>query len=323
MNNEGPHTTRRVSSLVSFCQRDISSLGEDMPIDLIRPILQNCSADVLVRFEQASPVTWFTEMWKALCSRSFPLMTEQHFAAQEPECWRDAYFRLRDFEKERLDAVAAKLRGKREEERKRKEGTQIKFTDKTPPVKRSRGSGLTTQKTLFQKTVSEASKVQKGVYAARKNPSMLIPKTTTFSASIYSTSSLKPTKPTFPSSIPVSSGNTTGTRVTVTSVPKPNPSASKTPATSFPNPKSSIIRPTGDLTLSSSVRSNVSVANSPIRRTAMALPLSQKPGFPRPPGELRTLSPKVRKDPTSVLFLPRPRVQPPVPTHSNSMRSRA
>ena len=35
---------------------------------------------------------WLAELWKALCFRTFPLMAEEHFATQMPECWRDAYF---------------------------------------------------------------------------------------------------------------------------------------------------------------------------------------------------------------------------------------
>lgn len=33
------------------------SLGEDASFELVRPILQNCSADALLRFEQATPVS--------------------------------------------------------------------------------------------------------------------------------------------------------------------------------------------------------------------------------------------------------------------------
>lgn len=34
----------------------ICSLGDDVPIELVKPILQNCSAETLLRLEHTSPV---------------------------------------------------------------------------------------------------------------------------------------------------------------------------------------------------------------------------------------------------------------------------
>lgn len=33
------------------------SLGEDVPFELVAPVIQHCSGDALLRFEQASPVS--------------------------------------------------------------------------------------------------------------------------------------------------------------------------------------------------------------------------------------------------------------------------
>lgn len=46
---------------------------------------------------------------------------------------------LRDLEVQRLEAVGSKLRIQREELEQRKKDSQIKLTDKVPPVKRYRG----------------------------------------------------------------------------------------------------------------------------------------------------------------------------------------
>ncbi|KAI0819084.1 RNA polymerase II transcription factor SIII subunit A-domain-containing protein [Irpex lacteus] len=321
---------KRVPSLVSLCQRvasanveSISSLGNGMPISLIRPILQNCPADVLARFELTSPeiCSETPDVWKTLCFRTFPLTAEQHFAAQEPECWRNAYFRLRVFEKERLDAVAARLRVKREEERKRKEGTQIKFTDKLPPVKRSRGTGwgiTTPPKTLFQKTRTHAAKLQKGIYAAHLNPSTPIFKT---NRPLASTSSASSSASISPPPVPAihSSGNATGTRVSVAVVPK-----AKAPSTTATPNSSRRLYPPGDCTISTSVRSNLPTMHPSPRGTITAPPPPRVSVYSSVSGKLRTVPPPtVGKDPTPSLLLSKPRGQVHISTHSNAVRSRA
>lgn len=58
-----------------------------------------------------------------------------------------------------------------EEERKRQKG--IKITDRLPPMKRARGwSSAPQHKSLFQKTRSEASKIQRTMFEPRMRPPM-------------------------------------------------------------------------------------------------------------------------------------------------------
>ncbi|KAN0123711.1 hypothetical protein V8E52_002201 [Russula decolorans] len=57
------------------------------------------------------------------------------------------------------------------EERRKQEG--IKFTDRPPPMKRARGwSSAPQQKSLFQKTRSEASKIQRTMFEPPMRPPM-------------------------------------------------------------------------------------------------------------------------------------------------------
>ncbi|KAI0685666.1 RNA polymerase II transcription factor SIII subunit A-domain-containing protein [Cytidiella melzeri] len=324
-------TTSRIPSLVNICQRvasahleSMSSLGENMPIDLVRPILQNCSAEVLVRFEDANPelCTETSDMWKALCFRTFSLAAERHFTADSPECWREAYFRLQELEKERLDAVAARLRLKREEERKRKEDTQIKLTDRMPPVKRTRGStwGTPTQpKTLFQKTRLGAAKIQKGIYASHMNPSTSMVKASSWLPNTSSSSLARvTTTASAASSTPTSSpASTIGTRVTVTSVRKHQEVPIKSLANSPPSSRQSPLRTAGNLTLSSPEKTNLSLTRTPGHGFFRATSSSQTR-----PSESRVLPLKVRKNSASTLLMPKPPGQY-LPTYSGGMRPRA
>ncbi|KAI0341650.1 hypothetical protein BDW22DRAFT_1358482 [Trametopsis cervina] len=269
--------TRAVPSLVQICQRvasahveNMSSLGDNIRIDLVRPILQNCPAEALVRLENATPEICCEtpEMWKALCFRSFPLLAQQQYSTEQPESWREAYFNLRDFEKHRLDAVAAKLLVKRQEERKRKEDAQIKFTDKLPPPKRTRGSswGTSQPKTLFQKTRSDAAKFHKGIYGARTITPAQAMKANRLPAGPSNVRSSQGPERALPPTDTSSFGSTTGTRVTVTSIPKRRgPTSPEMSIASKPGSTSSNAQFSSFLTSSPSIRAGPSHKPFPAR----------------------------------------------------------
>ncbi|RDB21396.1 Elongin-A [Hypsizygus marmoreus] len=185
MNLDAETTPRRFPTLVQLCQRVagthveyITSLGDDLSYTLVKPILQRCNAEQLLRLQQASPhlQTETPEIWKDLCYSTFPLSIERYSMGPEdaPRPWKDHYFYLREAEAKRLEEAGTKLRNQRLEAEERKKEREVKITDRVPPPKRQRtGWGMNPQpKTLFQKTRSEASKLQKNMYNARIMPPM-------------------------------------------------------------------------------------------------------------------------------------------------------
>ncbi|KAG1861749.1 RNA polymerase II transcription factor SIII subunit A-domain-containing protein [Suillus subalutaceus] len=168
--------SRRLPTLVTYCQRvlstytdSISSLGDDaIRYDVIKPVLECCSADTLLRLEQSSPYLEndTSEIWQRLCWKSFPLLAEQYLqeGSEAPESWRDQFFLLREAEAERLELAGSRLRSQRMEAEERKK-------EREPPPKRARGWGAPSQpKTLFQKTKNEATKFRSSMYNARLLP---------------------------------------------------------------------------------------------------------------------------------------------------------
>ncbi|KAI0807888.1 RNA polymerase II transcription factor SIII subunit A-domain-containing protein [Fomes fomentarius] len=170
---------RRIPTLVQYCQRvagahvdNICSLGGGLRYDLIRPVLENCTPDTLLRFEENDPYIAkdSSDIWKGLLMKEFPIAAHQYEtnAVEEPESWRDELFALRDKERRRLDELSARLKASRQEEEERKKESAIKITDKLPPAKRARPWGGPSQpKTLFQKTKSDTARLQKGVFGTR------------------------------------------------------------------------------------------------------------------------------------------------------------
>ncbi|KAI9571451.1 hypothetical protein HD554DRAFT_2236595, partial [Boletus coccyginus] len=176
---------RRVPSLVSYCQRVLSAhadaitcLGHDVRYDVIKPVLECCSADTLLRLEQSSPVIYppvadqmSSDLWQRLCFKSYPLLAEQFTRNfdEQPESWRDQYFLLREAEAHRLEEAASRLRNQRMEAAERKREREVKLTDKLPPARRARTAwGTSNQpKSLFQKTKNEATKHRRSLYTPR------------------------------------------------------------------------------------------------------------------------------------------------------------
>ncbi|OCB84121.1 hypothetical protein A7U60_g8794 [Sanghuangporus baumii] len=142
----------------------------------------------------------FTELWKEICIRSYPLIVDQKLnpAYEEPESWRDEFFRIKGEQDKRFEDAANRIRNQRigAEELKRKR--QAKLTDRVIPPKRPRSngknasshvfaysmyltyafactmrsSGPATPQTLLQKTRREATKIQKSVFGPRNLPSL-------------------------------------------------------------------------------------------------------------------------------------------------------
>lgn len=98
---------------------------------------------------------------------------------------------FQEAEAKRLEEVGSRIRSQRREAEERKKEREVKFTDRMPPQKRSRGGcklclilvplpllidwvgNMPAQpKSLFQKTRSEASKLQKNIYNSRMIPPM-------------------------------------------------------------------------------------------------------------------------------------------------------
>ncbi|KAL5529368.1 hypothetical protein ACEPAG_5353 [Sanghuangporus baumii] len=177
-------TTTIIPSLVYSCQRvlaaninSISSFGADIPYRLIRPILQGCNADTLLRLERETPHLQerTSELWKEICIRSYPLIVDQKLnpAYEEPESWRDEFFRIKGEQDKRFEDAANRIRNQRIEAEELKRKRQAKLTDRVLPAKRPRSSGPATSQTLLQKTRKEATKIQKSVFGPRNLPSLV------------------------------------------------------------------------------------------------------------------------------------------------------
>jgi elongin-A len=127
---------------------------------------------------------------------------------------------------ERFELLRARMKTQRLEAEKHKREKEIKITDRLPPMKRARGwSSTPQQKSLFQKTRSEASKIQRAMFEPCMRPPM--PKAQTNRQRIRDVVSESPS-PSKPAS---------GTRVIVKSmICRPSPTA--LPASSVPEKKS-------------------------------------------------------------------------------------
>ncbi|OCH88193.1 hypothetical protein OBBRIDRAFT_104443 [Obba rivulosa] len=315
--------TRPVPSLVQYCQRvlaanadSISSLGDGLRYDLIRPVLEACSADTLLRLEQASPLLeeQTSEIWKNLCMRTYPILAHQYLTnlIEEPDSWRDQYFIQRDLEAQRLEVLGTRLRTQRAEAEERKRESSIKITDRLPPVKRSRGWGTTPPKSLLQKTRSEAARMQKGIYGMRVLP---MPKAKDYTRTASSTQPLLPPPPSPATSALSSATSATppsavvGSRLTVTAVPVRRP-----PPAPAPKPPNA----------SSTTKSAGHSKPSPAKPTPPAALRSSPPEPPTPPPTLVPRSPAAKppatpagagakRDKMSALFMPKHRAHSQLP----------
>ncbi|KAJ7744980.1 RNA polymerase II transcription factor SIII subunit A-domain-containing protein [Mycena maculata] len=336
----------RVPSLVQYCQRvaaghvdAISSLGDELRYDLVKPILERCTVEQLLRLEQASPYLQkdTPEIWKELCLRTYPSAAERYRRGEieEPESWKDQYFVLVEEEARRIEEVGSKIRRQRLEAEERKKETEIKITTQMPPARRRWGVSVQ-PKTLFQKTKSEASRLQKNMYAKPMLPpmppsgknyrvlppdnSIILPASESGVASGRVTVNTVMHRVSAPGSSPAPAARSLKTPASQTSllykpppsqqssppstsslsIPRGNNSVSLTAASSKPPPPSS---PAVSLTsLSSATMPSLqSTADSPRKKRRQT-----SPGLS--PTESRALKPiSVKRDPMASLFLPKHR----------------
>jgi len=184
MSSEIDTPCRRIPSLVHYCRRvaaahvdAIASLGDTVSYELVRPILESCSADSLRRLEDATPhlQAYTNALWRQQCFREHPSDAEEYSSGSlvPPKSWRDLFFDLRAKKEKRLEEISARMKSQRLEAEERKRQKEIKFTDRLPPAKRARGwISPPQQKSLFQKTRSEASKIQRTMFEPRMRPPM-------------------------------------------------------------------------------------------------------------------------------------------------------
>ncbi|KAK7054649.1 hypothetical protein VNI00_003112 [Paramarasmius palmivorus] len=234
-----------------------------------------------------------TEIWRDLCYRVYPGMMERSrdTTTSTPKSWRKHYFVLREAEAKRLEEIGSRIRSQRLEAEGRKKEREVKMTDRLPPPKRAKTWGTATQpKTLFQKTRSEASKMQKNMYHARIIPPM--PKAKDYgppkaSVSLSTTPLLPP---------PVEGY---ANRVTVNIVKRPVMTSTTTPKKSAAVDKP---RPTITVTSSPHTRPEDRVDHS---QPTHHIPV---PSTPTHSGSLPMKSPSTfKKDPMATLFVPKHR----------------
>ncbi|KAH7889580.1 RNA polymerase II transcription factor SIII subunit A-domain-containing protein [Phlebopus sp. FC_14] len=314
MSSDTDSQQRRVPSLVSYCQRvlaahadDISCLGDDIRYGVIKPVLEYCSADTLLRLEQSSPYLEHdtSDLWERLCFKSYPLLAEQltRHGDDQHESWRDQYFLLREAEARRLEEVASRLRNQRMEAAERKKEREVKLTDRLPPAKRARGGWTTSTqpKTLFQKTKTETSKLRRSLYASRMMPQGNAHRV------LPSPTSAKP--PAASSSKPLSS------QITVKTVTIRRPSTSTTtpisPSLQSSNPARSGPSVTPKITLSAPSPSN---SNSGPPPGVQSLSPTVDPRSSKPPLQ--------KKDPMASLFMPKHRTLSQLPSQTRTTPSK-
>ncbi|KAH9966829.1 hypothetical protein BC827DRAFT_701991 [Russula dissimulans] len=200
MSSEIDTPCRRIPSLVHYCRKvaaahvdGIISFGDTVSYELVRPILESCSAENLRRLEDATPhlQAYTNALWRQQCFREHLSDAEEYSSGSlvPPKSWRDLFFvrgllqhlnsisrlgqDLRAKKEKRLEEISARMKSQRLEAEERKRQKEIKFTDRLPPTKRARGwPSSPQQKSLFQKTRSEASKIQRTMFEPRMRPPM-------------------------------------------------------------------------------------------------------------------------------------------------------
>lgn len=316
----------RVPSLISLCQRvaanhaeSISNLGSQLRFGLVRPMLERCSPDQLMRLEEASPdlKSSTSDIWKNMCLQKYRMLADEYYSVekepQEPDSWRNRFYFLQEAEIKRFEEVGQRIRSQRMEADERKREREVRFTDRVPPPKRLRTGvwGTPSQpKTLFQKTRTEASKIQKAFFNSRSLPHRHVGgKTVRVHATPDHT-----ILPATPKSIP---GRVTVNTISVArrDLPSPSPSASSS------NTTSPSTRPSPQAFSSSFDRHPHLTARShkPELPTAKTAPLQAPPSrntaalladslaSPMPRYTSQSLKSPMKKDPMASLFVPKRR----------------
>nr|GAT51084.1 predicted protein [Mycena chlorophos] len=287
----------RVPTLVSLCQRVaavhvdcISSLGDELSFHLVKPILERCSVDQLLRLEQASPHLQrdTPEIWRKLCFSTYPTAGERYERGEmpEPESWRDQYYALVEEEARRIEEVGNKLRRQRQEADERKKEQEVKFTTQVPAGKRKWGVAAP-PKTLFQQAKSNATRLQKNMYSKPMLPPM---------PSAGKAYRVLPANNT--ALLPASSNAGSSSRVTVTTVIHKVPASSPTPSTPAANKPTLQSRPSAPPIFTKPTTNPSSADEPPLKRLrpnpdSQSLPPMRKPA--------------AKRNPAASLFIPRNR----------------
>ncbi|PPQ68148.1 hypothetical protein CVT25_014074 [Psilocybe cyanescens] len=299
----------------------IFSLGADLTYSLVKPILEKCNTEQLCRFEHLSPVSPSIhesivtvinayasqqqhlendtpEIWKARCFSDYPLPAEKYRDndPQEPETWKSRFLELQDTEARRMDELASKLRTQRMEANERKKEKEVKYTDRVPDAKRPRWNSGAQPKTLFQKTKSDASKVQRAYYNTR-----IIPPMPTLKKHRVLPQNPGATLSPVPSS--------TASRVTVNTVIQRRPLVSTSSSTASSRSMARTRVPTSTSSPSNPLETDT--PNKPQiceRPKAPSLNGSLLQTLPDPPRPVSKLSTPFKKDPMASLFVPKRKV---------------
>ncbi|KAI0724986.1 RNA polymerase II transcription factor SIII subunit A-domain-containing protein [Fomitopsis betulina] len=315
MQSDTERPAYRIPTLVQLCQRVASNHVDSiftvsgMNYTLVKPILENCSAETLLRLEQTNleVAQESAEIWKGLCLRTSIKAAELCTSDQcpEPESWRDQYFALQEMEAQRFEELKSRLRTIRQEADDRKKGSQIKLTDRLPPAKRTKPWSVPVQpKTLIQRTRHEAARMQKGIYGTP----MLAMK-----AKISRTASSVPpakrptstsTTPSTPSGSSGPSTNRSGSRVTVTAVP-----IRRTAVSASPPAVQDTAPPPTSMSAFDTAQCGLPSTSPP--------PASHSP----PPRSVLTRVVPAKKDPVSSIFMPKHRAHSQLPTSRTPART--
>ncbi|KAG6856378.1 hypothetical protein H0H87_005143 [Tephrocybe sp. NHM501043] len=223
---------------------------------------------------------------------------------------------LREAEAKRLEEASAKLRNQRLVAEERKKEREVKITDRLPPPKRQRTGWASNPapKTLFQKTRSDASKLQRNLYTRIVPPmppkgkrAAILPKPSISNLEFLPT--------------------TTGTsRVTVTNVvrrrPGISPSTSSTASTSTLASPSNLVQATssGSSSLVTNLPPPVAKPHCLTAPSQSATGATQSPTKPpfradvsAPPQPRPLKPPSQKKDPMASLFVPKRRAYSQLP----------
>lgn len=312
-----PLANNRVPTLVQLCQRvasscidSIATLGDDLSYPLVKPILERCTAEQLFVLEDSSPHLFneTPEIWMQICIRKYPTAVEKYLDDDllEPRPWRERYQVLTREEEHRFERLGSKLKAQRIEAEERKKEREVKLTDRVPPLRRPKAGGWSVPlqpKTLIQKTLSEASKIQKAMYQSRMFPPMNGGKAHRVLSK--------------PSCTLTSSTSADFNRVSVNTVPKraipgPSnrvtppqaPSSSLTPQQSYDNNSQTTspgfaLVPT--VVVSDATTATQKQSNTPPKKLPTASPSTSTDARPMKP------APPLRKDPMASLFVPKHR----------------
>ncbi|KAI0053875.1 hypothetical protein FA95DRAFT_1551641 [Auriscalpium vulgare] len=298
------HSARRLPSLVQLCVKvaifhaeSISSLGHSVPYELVRPILESCTAETLHRLESSSPHLKkdTNDLWRHHCLRTYPLPSEPYANGSlvDPHSWREQFYYFRDLEAKRFEAIGSRLKIQRLEAEERKKEKEVKLTDRVPPMKRGRGWNTVSQpKTLIQRTRTEATKIQRSVFGVNLRPSMLAAKS--YRVVTNSQSAKLPAPP--------SAKSSSGSRVVVKQV------THRAPATPQASPPKALVPgPARKADDSDAAHAKPCPISS-------LVPSVSVPARPSPPGG------NAKKGPTSSLFMPKHRAYSQLPTRTISSR---